>query len=531
MYSYNLTIISVMDEFDEGLPVATMWSNRVDTEMLEIFFLTMRNYAGEILCSQLMVSDLIGCQYDAWDSVMITPTEGYFYAPWSVEKDWQANVNKIKDVDQRKDILKNLKHLIGIVEESEFTECLEDFVEDLEAKGNGFMAFSEYFLSNYYELTYYWALCFLPNKQAFSSFEVLHQLFKYDFSEGKRVRRLDKAIISISKLVNDKLSKRNDRLLGEDIKPLPTLMSAHYVALHSNFRVEYISESKWRTVNESDEMCMMHTVEKNKGVKLRCCDFACLECKICYHAFSCTCKDYRIHRIICKHIHKIIINIKSAQPEVGDDSESENDEVKTTDVDGLLGIKRAFDVKAVVKQEPPSPQMEVVNQVPEVDYKIEEAKTMEMIVDEVSKVTPKPTEEKKKEKVRDSVSLPPKVVKLQEGLLNEAGNLSDYVYKVNNLNILKAAVKTLRSISTLLNLKRATHLDKVKSIAKTSKIEYLHTILLAEICSLSELANQEIGVKSLKMALSTAKSLTALLMVNSKPHLLKRHRMLNRKIN
>lgn len=37
----------------------------------------------------------------------------------------------------------------------------------------------------------------------------------------------------------------------------------------------------------------------------------CSECKICIHSYQCTCPDYQIKSIICKHIHVIAMNTTS----------------------------------------------------------------------------------------------------------------------------------------------------------------------------------------------------------------------------
>ena len=36
-----------------------------------------------------------------------------------------------------------------------------------------------------------------------------------------------------------------------------------------------------------------------------CCNACCRKCGICYHNFECTCYDYLIKSLICKHIHKV----------------------------------------------------------------------------------------------------------------------------------------------------------------------------------------------------------------------------------
>ena len=42
----------------------------------------------------------------------------------------------------------------------------------------------------------------------------------------------------------------------------------------------------------------------NDGV---CCELKCPYCNVCWHTFECTCLDYQIRSIICKHIHYILV--------------------------------------------------------------------------------------------------------------------------------------------------------------------------------------------------------------------------------
>lgn len=39
-----------------------------------------------------------------------------------------------------------------------------------------------------------------------------------------------------------------------------------------------------------------------------CCEMKCSICNICINTYSCTCIDFQIQTIICKHVHHIALN-------------------------------------------------------------------------------------------------------------------------------------------------------------------------------------------------------------------------------
>jgi len=50
-----------------------------------------------------------------------------------------------------------------------------------------------------------------------------------------------------------------------------------------------------------------------------CCAMVCSACKICIHTFKCSCLDYSIKSIICKHIHFIALNIIKSENKLLED--------------------------------------------------------------------------------------------------------------------------------------------------------------------------------------------------------------------
>lgn len=74
----------------------------------------------------------------------------------------------------------------------------------------------------------------------------------------------------------------------------------HKLALTSAFEMNMESPGVWKIVHDNDE----YHIKKINIQK--CCNLICQYCDICFHQYTCTCQNYFIHSVICKHIHYVV---------------------------------------------------------------------------------------------------------------------------------------------------------------------------------------------------------------------------------
>lgn len=202
-YDFECTTLMVLDEYREGFPCATMFTNRKDTEVFKLFFIKIREKVGEIATKTFM-SDITFVFFNAWCEVMAVP-KYQLYCAWHVDRAWQKNLNKIKNVEKREQAYKITKYLQIFENENQFEEELSRavtfFLSDLETQ-----AFGSYFEVNYSQNFKLWASCYRKecNINTNMHLEAAHKTIKYSYLNGTKVQRLDKGLNAVIKYVRDK---------------------------------------------------------------------------------------------------------------------------------------------------------------------------------------------------------------------------------------------------------------------------------------------------------------------------------------
>ena len=72
-YEFELTTLLVLDDLNQGFPCAFMFSNRTDSEMLEVLLLCIRNVIGDRLKTSVFMSDMADEFFNAWQKIMEPP--------------------------------------------------------------------------------------------------------------------------------------------------------------------------------------------------------------------------------------------------------------------------------------------------------------------------------------------------------------------------------------------------------------------------------------------------------------------------
>lgn len=116
---------------------------------------------------------------------------------------------------------------------------------------------------------------------------------------AKKVKRLDKSIHQLLMFLRDKTVERIIKLkMGKSVDNV--IISRHRSAMVSTFIISK-DDSNTFTV-EDPKNNTYYCVEKQN---VNCCSIKCSFCHICIHSYKCSCVDFLIRTVICKHIHYI----------------------------------------------------------------------------------------------------------------------------------------------------------------------------------------------------------------------------------
>ncbi|KAJ8971401.1 hypothetical protein NQ314_000725 [Rhamnusium bicolor] len=126
-YDFKLTTLMVVDNFNEGFPGAFMFTNRKDTLIHQIFFEVIESKVGNKISPNTFMSDITRVFYQAWSSVMgVVPFQ--LYCTWHIDCAWRNNLNKIPNIEKRKEVYKTLKVLHQNIDETSFRKQLDNMI-------------------------------------------------------------------------------------------------------------------------------------------------------------------------------------------------------------------------------------------------------------------------------------------------------------------------------------------------------------------------------------------------------------------
>lgn len=126
-YDFQLITVLVIDDYDEGIPVEWLVSNRESADVLRVFFRSIRNKCGDIQTETFM-SDDAEAYHNAWVSVFARPDKKRLCS-WQVDRSWCRKLNElIKDKEQVAEVYAALKTLQNEISEAGFRRSLQQFI-------------------------------------------------------------------------------------------------------------------------------------------------------------------------------------------------------------------------------------------------------------------------------------------------------------------------------------------------------------------------------------------------------------------
>lgn len=197
-------------------------------------------------------------------------------------------------------------------DENAFSSMLQYFVSamisDVSTKD-----FGEYFQNNYTNNIESWAYCYRLNSGLNTNMHVesMHRTIKYIYFNGRKVKRLDKAIHEIQKFVRDRLFNRLIVLnKGKLSHKLKELRARHKSSETLSTDLIVKNGISWEIPSSSSACFEVYSIEENRGSCTGDCKLICTDCGICIHKYSCTCIDSCIKWNMCKHVHLLCRYLK-----------------------------------------------------------------------------------------------------------------------------------------------------------------------------------------------------------------------------
>jgi len=199
--------VFVVDEMEQGFPVAFCISTRVNHETMVLFFKSLLGEKEKKEVGVLMTDDAPVFK-NAWSEVMGPPAK-FLLCSWHVDRAWQGKIKQIKNENTRKEVYRELKLITSQLEEDKFEEMFNIFLkkvlEDVDTSG-----FGRYLQSYYNNRKEQWAQTYRTNTFINTNMylEAFHKQFKYFYQDGKKNKRVDKCIKALYAYVEDSKNKR-----------------------------------------------------------------------------------------------------------------------------------------------------------------------------------------------------------------------------------------------------------------------------------------------------------------------------------
>ena len=210
-YDFQLTTLMGIDEHGEGFPCAFCYSNRVDEFAMRIFLRAVTDALGSKLTDVILMTDDTEVFANAWMAEMGPPAHRLL-CTWHVDHAWRKNLGRINgDSLLKATVYRTLRSLLEMTDQSEFTSKLQQFLATCQST-NKTAAFGTYFAKEYAARPQLWAYSYRLGLRVHHNMhlEALHRVLKHVHLQGRKVRRMDKSIAGLMRLMR---SKMQDRLL------------------------------------------------------------------------------------------------------------------------------------------------------------------------------------------------------------------------------------------------------------------------------------------------------------------------------
>ncbi|GFY52591.1 uncharacterized protein TNIN_35441 [Trichonephila inaurata madagascariensis] len=206
-YGFDLATLLVLDDKREGFPAAFILSYRQDSTALTLAFAAIKEHT--CISPRVLMIDDSESFFNAWKAVFGIP-EKRLLCTWHVDRSWRRSISRlITKKEIQVEAYKIVRSLLVETDEAAFNimlkEALKMFDENEKMK-----EFKRYFEQTYSKRSEIWAYCHRKwyGINTNMHIESMHKTIKYMYLQGKKVKRLDKALFSLMKFVRDRVFDR-----------------------------------------------------------------------------------------------------------------------------------------------------------------------------------------------------------------------------------------------------------------------------------------------------------------------------------
>ena len=166
--------------------------------------------------------------------------------------------------------------------------------------------------------------------------ENFHRVLKKIYFQRKRNKRVDHLLNALLKIARDKAFEAREKWeRGKRTKKIKEINQRHKTAmLLKKDEIVQVNEQKWELPSSSNKA--FYTIIKKTSCKE--CKMKCDSCNVCIHEYECSCPDYAIHSVPCKHVHLIHMLDTENQVNRGNDEQILESNLE----DNELDKKRAY---------------------------------------------------------------------------------------------------------------------------------------------------------------------------------------------
>ena len=127
-YDFNLITLMVLDDYQEGIPVAWALSTREDSSVLVHILTVLKDICGPLKPSWFM-SDMAPQYFNAWEEVFGRNQTKNLWCAWHVDRAWKEGIRRhVPTSAQQKEIYHQLRVLQMETSIPNFRKLLAQFL-------------------------------------------------------------------------------------------------------------------------------------------------------------------------------------------------------------------------------------------------------------------------------------------------------------------------------------------------------------------------------------------------------------------
>ena len=332
-YDFQLITVMVADDYDEGIPVAWLISNRESENVLKHFFTSIRERCGEVK-TDVFMSDDANAYYNAWAATFPQPSKKLLCS-WHVDRSWRRKLNEhIKDREAVAEVYAAMKRIQNEVNEAAFRRSMQQFIAWVTTLSS---SFAQYFQKQYAGRTKEWASCFRVGSRINTNMflESFHRTLKQVYLERKQNRRVDHLLHKLLKISRDKayeqwIKAEKGKVTMRQRESSKRHRRAECIPKQAICEVQ---EGCWE-VGSTTEEGKIHHVQRTSSESCPC-SLRCQACHACVHTFQCSCLDFAVRGLLCIHIHAV--NITKPQGHITEMPDEQKEE-RRKDLGNLIPL-------------------------------------------------------------------------------------------------------------------------------------------------------------------------------------------------